>query len=100
MQDTDLAALLSWTVVARIALALSGSQTDIMGLEPWPADEGLYGLTSTGFESLLACNPLLQGESKETFKRLLAQFVAHGGEMSPHKAPQFPEDRNIAALFN
>ena len=100
MQETDLAALLSWTVVARIALALSGSQTDIMGLEPWPADEGLYGLSSTGFETLLACNPLLQGESKETFKRLLAQFVAHGGEMSPHKAPQFPEDRNIAALFN
>ena len=98
--DKDRGALLTWAVVSRINIALSGTQTDIMGIDPWPSDEGLYGLSTQGYENLLACNPLLQGESKETFKRLLARFVIPTDDISPKKAPQFPEERNFAALFN
>lgn len=58
----------SWAAAKAIRKALCGNQSDISSSEPLAQDEEQYGVARVGIDSLLACNPLLQGYSKESFK--------------------------------
>ena len=91
---TTLAKLLSWTVVEKVKLALCGSRSDILLLQPLPADESLYGISPGGFEALLLCNPLIQAESKDSIKQLSQKLMSSLDDerMSPK--------RDFASLFN
>jgi hypothetical protein len=97
--------LVNWTVACRVRTALTSAQTDILNLEPLPADEVLYGVVAEDFEMLLHCNPLLQGEHKESFQRLTPRIMCQPvdnpfGVKPPVDQQQMKNERNFASLFD
>ena len=94
--------LVSWKVSERVKLALCGSPSDILPLQPFPADELLYGISPSGFEALLMCNPLLQGEARNSIKNLSDRLMSSGMEdiVSAKKESGSSQTRDFASLFS
>ena len=96
-----LAVLNAWRVALRVRVALCGNQPDIVSMQPLTSDEDLYGISNEGFHTLLACNPLLQGESRDSLSHLADKLMMSGmedGGNSPKRG--IGEERNFAALFS
>lgn len=89
----------SYKAAKRIQLALSGTVNDInKSKEPIPDDEQLFGVTPTGFEKLLQCNPLLKTESRANVNSLLGKLIMHMNQCSL-KETESTGNRSYAALF-
>jgi hypothetical protein len=100
-----LKSLVSWTVALRVRIALTGGQSDVDVLEPLPDDELLYEVSRDDFEVLLASNPILHGEPKESIKRMARKFMMkQSGDVSvspPRKIEQpAAGERTFASLFD
>lgn len=97
--------LVNWTVACRVRTALTSAQVDIMHMDPLPADEVLYGVTAESFEALLHCNPLLQGESKDSFQKLTSRIMSQSADnqynlIAPVDHHKPGNEKNFAALFD
>jgi len=93
-----LSVLNSWRVTIAIRTALCGNSADINNAHPISDPDTLGGLSKNGIESLLACNPLLQGETKEKLGKY-AEMLLHS-EVSDSSDKKMNDERDYGALFS
>jgi hypothetical protein len=97
-----LSRMVSTTVQDRIRIALTTSESEILAMTPLPDDPLLYGLSSEGFEAILRCNPILQGEAQETWSRLACCMMSRSNQISQafqKQKLQTDEGSRFAAIF-
>jgi len=89
----------SYKAAKKIQLALSGTATDINLIkDPIADDEQLFGVSATGFEKLLSCNPLLKGDSKTAIHSLVSKLVVQVNQIR-NKEAETVTNRSYASLF-
>lgn len=96
-----LSVLNSWRAAVLIRMSLCGNTNDIYSSQSITQDEELYGVSKAGVESLLMCNPLLQGETKDRIKQLASKLVVSPNDVeidSPTKREV--KERDYGALFS
>ena len=102
LSQADTPHRIAWLITDRIRCALTGSETDIMRLEPLPDDEGLYGISGKGFEAILRCNPILRPESNESWSRLASRLMVQDSssmDSSTHQSQSNSQEKSFASLF-